>query len=153
MSHLRSAPANSLPIITTKAEEHGFREDKWMRTEQASRYKTIVTMLRAQFRSGERVLAGYPTITDWLWAAGVRNREGHRVDQQTIRRWRRDLNLPMLRGHGMVPGRVKASAPWTTSYALTAWLLSLPHSGGPRMPRIVARRNRRVANRSRSRGR
>lgn len=123
-------------VSTSAAEALRFQEDAYLRLEQPARYRDTFRRLQATLGKFDHMLIGYDEIEDFLWCSGVRNREGNRVDEQTVRRWRRELNFPLLRGHGALPGRHRATSPYTTTFAIVAWLTSLPYSGGFRFPRI-----------------
>ena len=115
------------------------RESVWNATQRDARRQAILAQLREVIPEGERGLAGWPAICDFLNRLGLRNREGGLVTPRVARGWRRRLGMPALRGRPGQNGLYGASLPWTTTYALTAWALSLYRSGGPEMPRIVGK--------------
>lgn len=115
------------------------REAAWNATERDARRAAILAQLREALPEREEGLHGWPEICAFLTRLGLRNRVGAMVTPRAARDWRRRLNMPMLLGRPGQTGRYGVSLPFTTSYALTAWALSLYRSGGPSLPRIVGK--------------
>ncbi|HEV7733845.1 MAG TPA: hypothetical protein VGR62_16870 [Candidatus Binatia bacterium] len=126
----------AFPTITSRTQALQFQETAYMTIQQPARYRDTFQRMKAALGERDRTLTGWDEIEEFLWKSGVRNREGGRVDEQTVRRWRRDLNFPLMKGRGALPGRHRATAPFTTTFAVVSWLVSLPYSGGFRFPRI-----------------
>lgn len=84
-------------------------------------------LLTARLPAYERALIGRQAILTFLHDLGVRRRNGALLTWRMLQRWRRDLGFPLVRGlwspHAPSHPNVR-SPPFSTAYAVTAWLLS-----------------------------
>src|SRR2546422_10918900 len=101
------------------------RAYRWDATERDRRRAAILAALRAAFAGGERALVGWPAILQWLHDHSFRNREGRPLTARTVHDWHRRLNFPLLRGHRAFVGRSGSSPPWTSTYLVLAWAVTL----------------------------
>ena len=85
------------------------------------RQQRTYDLLITQLPQHERALIGRYRILAFLTGLGVRQRNGDPLKWNMLRRWKRDLAFPMVRG--LWSPRAKSPAVSTT-YAVTAWLLS-----------------------------
>jgi len=121
------SPATRLDRVRFSTNVDMYRREH--RATEASARRAVAEMLR-RFGPKERALIGGWTISGFLHDLGIGNRHGRRASWDTIKRWRRELGCPIMRGKGP-----KAPA-WTTDVLLRAWLVSLFSSderGGPRV--------------------
>jgi hypothetical protein len=113
------------------------RERAWNETRNERR-RRVLAGLRAAFPEGEQPLVGWPAICAWLNAHQFRSRTGNLVTEHVAKGWQHRLQMPVLRGRPGRPGRWRCSLPWSSSFLLLSWAVSLYLSGGPDAPRVVA---------------
>ena len=85
------------------------------------RQQTIYQSLREQLPEHDKALVGWVRILAHLHALGIRRRNGRPLTRRIVNRWRAHEGCPILRGNRCATYRTH---PFTTVYALTAWLLS-----------------------------
>jgi hypothetical protein len=94
------------------------------------RRKVALAHLRAVIPEKEVALRGWPVILDFVGGTlGLRMRSGHPPSRRAIKRWHYDLDFPLLRGAGSIPGRRKSVPPFTTSFLVVTWAISQYESG------------------------
>jgi hypothetical protein len=81
----------------------------------------LYRLLHTELPHSEVVLIGQKPIQAYLNRLGLRRRNGQPLTWRMLERWRRIEGLPILRG---VRTQSYAGQPVTTSFALTAWVLS-----------------------------
>jgi hypothetical protein len=89
--------------------------------------RTLYATLVAQLPQYERALVGREAILAELHRLGLRRRNGTPLTWRMILRWRRDLGFPLVRGvwHPHTALHPSSRSPaLTTTYAVTAWVLS-----------------------------
>jgi hypothetical protein len=92
------------------------------------RMRDLYRLLREQRPEAERVLVGHEAILRHLWQLGVTQWSKRPVTWTTVRGWARWHGFPLTPGTRR--GRNYMSA-LTTTYPITAWLLSRPYNGHP----------------------
>jgi hypothetical protein len=89
--------------------------------------QTLYQTLTAQLPQYERALIGRERILEFLAHLGLTRRNGTRLTWRMVLRWHRDLHFPLIRGvwHPSTPLHPSSRSPsLTTTYAVTAWVLS-----------------------------
>lgn len=99
-----------------------------------ARYERALTELRTTLPTHERAIVGWPAIHAYLTnVLGVRDGGLRPLSLRSVTRLPKRLGLPVVPGN-MLPDRKRCAPPWTSSFLLTAWLLTLTstaenHSG------------------------
>jgi hypothetical protein len=88
--------------------------------------RAIYDLLRAQLPERELALIGRARILAWLHSLGLRRPNGGPVSWTMVLRWTRHHGFPLLHGTRNVHHRTPAVS---TSFAITAWVLSRLDSG------------------------
>jgi hypothetical protein len=88
---------------------------------ERERLARLYAMLCSAARDQERALVGRAAILHHLEQLGIRQRNGLPVTWRMLRRWRRDLEFPVVRGLWRPQSRSPALS---TSLAITAWLVT-----------------------------
>jgi hypothetical protein len=83
----------------------------------------IHALLVAWLPDRDRALSTYRTIISEFTRLGIRRRNGRPLSCRMLERWRCTQGLPLLRG-ATILNQYQWAPPLTTSYALTAWILS-----------------------------
>jgi hypothetical protein len=83
----------------------------------------------------DTVLIGWSRILAYLYEIGVRRPNGRHVYQPQVLRWRAAFGFPLLRG---TRNRHHSCPPCTTTFAITAWLLSQVDSGQLQLFRLYS---------------
>jgi len=97
--------------------------------------RALYTMLVDQLPERELALIGRARILAWLHSFGLRRPNGGPVSWHQVLRWTRAHGFPLL--HGTTNRRFRAPA-LTTSFAVTAWLLTRFDSGQPNLFRVYS---------------
>jgi hypothetical protein len=87
-----------------------------------AKFREFHALLVAQVPSYDRALIGRSEILRTLDGLGIKRPNGQRLSWRIVTKWRARDGLPILATHRQL-GRYTSPA-WSTSYALTAWLLS-----------------------------
>ena len=90
--------------------------------------RELYALMREQLPDRDRLLAGQDAILLYLKQFGITQWSKRPVTWTTVRRWARCHGFPLTPGTRW--GRNYMSA-ITTTYAITAWLLSRPYNGHP----------------------
>lgn len=86
-------------------------------------FARLHTMLVAALPAHDRALVGHRAILDFLHALHVRRPSGRPLSWRMVRRWRLQEGFPFLPGTSL-QCRPAAASPMTTTYLVTAWLVS-----------------------------
>jgi hypothetical protein len=89
--------------------------------------RTLYETLTTQLPEYERAIVGRDRILAFLAHLGLTRRNGTYLTWRMILRWHRDLHFPLVRGvwHPKTPLHPSSRSPsLTTTYAVTAWVLS-----------------------------
>ena len=103
------------------------RERTQHAAEAPDRQRRFHDLLTAQLPQLDRALVGRERILAYLHDFGLRQRNGRALNWRMILRWRRDHGFPLVRGvwHPSAPSHPASRSPaLSTSFAITAWLLS-----------------------------
>jgi hypothetical protein len=97
--------------------------------------RALYTMLVDQLPDRELALIGRSCILAWLHSFGLRRPNGGPVSWHQVLRWTRAHGFPLL--HGTANARFRTPA-LTTTFAVTAWLLTRFDSGQPNLFRVYS---------------
>ena len=89
---------------------------------QPARMAALHAMLVTQLPDRDRALIGWPSILAYLHRLGLRRLNGRPVSARMVTRWRHAAACPVLGGRWTL-GRCY-TPPLSSSFALTAWLLT-----------------------------
>jgi hypothetical protein len=97
--------------------------------------RALYELLRSQLPEREHALVGRARILDWLHAFGLRRPNGGPISWTMVLRWARIQSFPLLHGTRNAHHRTPALS---TTFAITAWLLSRFDSGEHHLFRIYS---------------
>ena len=105
--------------------------------------RAVYDLLRAQLPDRELALIGRARILAWLHSLGLRRPNGGPVSWHQVLRWTRQRGFPLLHGTLLfVSGTPRVRTPsLTTTFALTAWVLSRLDSGQTDLFRVYSRQD------------
>jgi hypothetical protein len=95
------------------------------------RMRGFLTLLREQLPEKEEALVGYDGILDFLRRLRLRRPNGGSITRTMIRRWARDQGFPLLRGNWR-----PRTPPFTSTFLVTAWVISRPNTGQRHLFRV-----------------
>jgi hypothetical protein len=97
--------------------------------------RAVYDLLRSQLPEREHALVGRDRILAWLHSLGLRRPNGGPVSWTMVLRWARTQGFPILHGTRNAHHRTPALS---TTFAITAWLLSRFDSGQHHLFRIYS---------------
>ena len=91
------------------------------------RQRALYRMMREQLPEYELALTGWDRLLAFLHRLGIRRPNGHTLTRRIVQRWVRSDGFPLVRGTWHPRSRTPCL---TTSFAVTAWILSRADTRG-----------------------
>jgi hypothetical protein len=129
------------------ARRHGTRNYARERARHSAlapeKQRAVYDLLHSQLPDKELALVGRDRILAWLHSLGLRRPNGGPVSWHQVLRWTRHHGFPLLHGSLLYVSRApRCRTPsLTTTYAITAWILSRFDSGQNDLFRVYSRQD------------